>query len=109
LAVPEGLNIGLDADNELGRIVLRVDALAGARRAYRQPRGLRFPGNLHTATVLDDAPDLTRGLVAAARQQLQHQVDRAAYQTKPAHPHPDAAAGKPRSAAIFDLRFIGSV
>ena len=62
--VPECLNIGLDADDELARIVLRVDPLAASRRASWQPRVLRFRFNRCPAlALLDDATDLTCGLV----------------------------------------------
>ena len=73
---------------------------------------LRFGVNLSPAlalALLDDAPDLARGPVATASQQLQGQVDRTADQPEPAHAGTDAPAGKARSAAIFDLGFIGSV
>ncbi len=110
LTVPEGLNIGLDADDELGRIVLRVHPPTASRWAGRQSRVRRFRVNLYPAlALLDDAPDLACGLVATAGQQLQRQVDRTAHQPKPAHAGPDAPAGKTRSAPVFDLRFIGSV
>jgi hypothetical protein len=58
---------------------------------------------------LDHAPDLACCLVAAACQQLQRQVDRAAYQAEPANPSPHTSAWKTRPAPIFDLSVIGHV
>jgi hypothetical protein len=112
LVAPESLNIGFDADDELGRIVLRIHALTASRRTGRQPRVLRFRVNLRPAlalALLDDAPDLASGPIATTCQQLQRQIDHTAYQAEPTYAGPDAPARKTRAAPIFDLRFICSV
>ena len=75
----------------------------GARRQL--PRDVRLVDALPLplAGLIDHARELAGGLVAAAGQHLQDQVDRAADQAEAAHAGADAPAGKPHAAAVFDL------
>ena len=78
----------------------------GPRRQLSRVRlvdPLPLAGLRPLAGLIDHVGQLARGLVAAAGQNLQDQVDGAANQAQAAHAGPDAPAGKAHAAPVFDL------